>query len=451
MRSKFPGYFLPKKSEFDDLWKRGLVVPDANILLHLLRFRRETRDEILKTLKALKSQLWLPWQAAFEFSRKWREVEEEHRGSYDKLKTTIISEGASLCKLFDGVAKFQIVDAAAEKTKVEKFVKELCKSVDDASKKHPTFLESEKVIDEIEVLFSGSTGELPADEIIAQWKNDAISRYAQKIPPGYKDDKKEGDDKYGDYIIFREMMEVAKSRKLPVLFLSDDRKEDWALIREGQDKGARPEVMQEFWEQTGQRFYSYPLNAFLERAKEYTKVAVSKEAIKDVEIQARQRKERLKEDEAATLRALRNFENHRLTAQSSLDQIRKFEADNLLTSQATSALEQWKKLQAEGLLSTQPTSALEQLRLGARPLSALEQLGLNAHHLGLITRPLSAAEQLGLIGQPPNTHSLDQFRKYVELEEAKTRAAGSLGTETNKSLDAPGAENQETAALPNKE
>jgi hypothetical protein len=297
MRNQFPGYFRPKKSEFDDIWKRGLVIPDTNILLHLLRFRRETRDEIVKTLKAMQTQLWLPYQVGFEFSRRWMEVEEENRASYDRLKESIRAEEATLCKLFDSVGRFQIVDATSEKAKVTKFIDELCRSIEDAAKKRPSSEETEKILDEISTLFTGVVGQFPGAENIIAWKKEAAQRYELKIPPGFKDSKKDGDDKFGDYIIWKEMIDIAKSRNLPVLFLSDDRKEDWALLRSGQDKGPRPEIMQEFWELTGQRFYSYPLTRFLEQAKQYTKVIVSTAAIKDVEHQARRRRERLRQEE----------------------------------------------------------------------------------------------------------------------------------------------------------
>ena len=310
MRSKFPGYYRPTKTEFDDIWKRGLVVPDTNILLHLLRFRRETRDEIIKTLKAFQPRLWLPNQIAFEFSRNWSDVEEDHRTSYAKLKGEIDRVGVGLAKLFDGVARFQIVDAPAEKNKVAKFIKDLCQSIDDASKNHPTLDEAERTVETVSALFDGVTSDAPDPKTLKQWTGEAAERYAKKIPPGFKDDNKQGDDKYSDYIIWREMIGASKAKSLPLLFLTDDRKEDWVSIRNGQYHGPRPELMQEFWKETGQRYYSYPLNVFLERAKDYIKVVVSKSAIKDVENHARRRRER------ALLEQQRSIDSWRLATLS---------------------------------------------------------------------------------------------------------------------------------------
>jgi len=304
MRDNFPGYFRPRQAEFDELWNQGLIVPDTNIFLHLLRYRRETRDEIIKTLKAFEKQLWIPYQVAFEFARRWASVEAANRVSYEKLKTDLQTQGRVLSSLYDGLARYQVVDASGEKAKIEKFVGSLCSSIGEAFKNYPTPEEVESVVDQLSQLVAGAIGKPPTIEIKKEWIAEATERYANKTPPGYKDENKDGSEKYGDFLIWREMQEAAKENSKPVIFLSDDRKEDWVLIRDGQDKGPRPELMQEFWEKTGQRFYNYPLRAFLGYAEKYTKVAVSDNAIKEIEEQARRRKSELQRRE----REKRNLE-----------------------------------------------------------------------------------------------------------------------------------------------
>jgi len=114
-------------------------------------------------------------------------------------------------------------------------------------------------------------------------------RYAAEVPPGYSDaGKKTGDDKFGDYFIWEQMIAEAKSRGLPVIFVTDDRKEDWIQRDGGKDIGPRPELMQEFSERAGQRFYCYPFRAFLEQSRQYVDVKISKEAIKEVDEEAKQ-------------------------------------------------------------------------------------------------------------------------------------------------------------------
>lgn len=48
---------------------------------------------------------------------------------------------------------------------------------------------------------------------------------AAQLPPGYCDSGKA--DPTGDYLIFRQLMDEAKERKLPAMFITDDEKSDW--------------------------------------------------------------------------------------------------------------------------------------------------------------------------------------------------------------------------------
>ncbi|MCM1508984.1 MAG: PIN-like domain-containing protein, partial [Ruminococcus flavefaciens] len=69
--------------------------------------------------------------------------------------------------------------------------------------------------------------ELSIDEVY-QLSANGDKRFKDKIPPGYKDDKKsDGISKYGDYFIWEEVIKYAKDNNLPVIFVTDDIKNDW--------------------------------------------------------------------------------------------------------------------------------------------------------------------------------------------------------------------------------
>ena len=283
MRDRFPGYYRPSQAQFDEMWKTGLIVPDANILLHLLRYGRDTRRQVLDTLSAFQPRLWVPHRVAFEFLRRWRDVDSESRAAFEKLKEAIRREGTTLSGLFDAVTRQQVIDAGAERVKITSFVDALCASVDEAAAKHPSVEESEAIVDEVSDLIGDSVGETPSRELREKWILDGNARYAAKIPPGYKDEAdKQGDDRFGDYMIWEELIAVSKLRALPVIFVSDDRKEDWAVVSNGRDLGPRPDLMQEFAERTDQSFYSYPFIQFLSWSEKYGEVKVSEAAIAEI-------------------------------------------------------------------------------------------------------------------------------------------------------------------------
>lgn len=298
MRKRFPGYFHPTRDEFDEMWEKGLIVPDANILLHLLRYGRDTRQQVLQTLRAFRPRVWIPYRVGFEFLRRWREVDAESRGAYAKLKKQIQDQGNSLTGLFNEFSRFKIIDCDTERTKIEAFITELCASIDEAEKCHPTLAEAEALLDDIAELIGDEIGMAPSNEEMADLIKNGQKRYDFKVPPGYLDAIKDGDDKFGDYLIWEEIISLAKARCSHVIFISDDRKDDWVLRQNGKDVGPRPELVQEFSDRTGQRFYNYSFLKFLEHAEVYARVEVSSEAIAEIEEEERRRKQGEQEEEA---------------------------------------------------------------------------------------------------------------------------------------------------------
>ena len=67
-------------------------------------------------------------------------------------------------------------------------------------------------------MFEGRVGAKPPPERIVAIHKEGEERYAKKIPPGLEDTKKaaEGGDKFGDLVIWKEIIEKAKADKRPV-------------------------------------------------------------------------------------------------------------------------------------------------------------------------------------------------------------------------------------------
>src|SRR5205807_1363558 len=101
-------------------------------------------------------------------------------------------------------------------------------------------------------------------------RKEGEDRYAKKIPPGFEDAKKasEGGDKFGDLIIWKEMIEKAKTDQRPIIFVTDDGKSDWWYVHHGKKVGPHPELVEEFLGTTGQQFHIYELLQFLRYAVE---------------------------------------------------------------------------------------------------------------------------------------------------------------------------------------
>ena len=60
MRTTFLGYYRFTEEEFSTLWKDCLFVLDANVILNLYRYSKNTSDVLLNILKGISERLWLP-------------------------------------------------------------------------------------------------------------------------------------------------------------------------------------------------------------------------------------------------------------------------------------------------------------------------------------------------------------------------------------------------------
>ena len=68
----------------------------------------------------------------------------------------------------------------------------------------------------------------PSQEEIFKWCEEGQNRYKKEIPPGFKDAKnKDGVRKYGDLIIWKELLKFACKQEQDVIFITDDVKADW--------------------------------------------------------------------------------------------------------------------------------------------------------------------------------------------------------------------------------
>lgn len=273
MKNKFIGFYNPTKKEIDFAWKNGIFAFDANSLLNLYRYTDSTRIDFLRALQTIKNKLFLPFQAAYEYHNNRLEVIEGIENAYQNLHD-IVSEN------FDKIVKNQINQFKKHPSILvediiklnDDFLKMLSKELDKQKSKHPDFKTKDDILDELTDLFDNSVGdEFSKDDLIKIYK-DGETRYLNEIPPGYKDlankQKKGPRYIYGDLIIWKELINYAKTKKQPLVFITDDRKEDWWTIQKGKTIRPREELIKEFFDITGIRILIYNADSFLSYAKE---------------------------------------------------------------------------------------------------------------------------------------------------------------------------------------
>lgn len=78
------------------------------------------------------------------------------------------------------------------------------------------------------------------------------------------------------------MIAKAKADKRPVIFISDDVKEDWWWIHRGRKMGPRPELIEEFRAESGQEFHIYEFSQFLRfAAQRFAEIKASVEKVEE--------------------------------------------------------------------------------------------------------------------------------------------------------------------------
>jgi hypothetical protein len=140
------------------------------------------------------------------------------------------------------------------------------------------------------VLFDGKVGELYSIEDLQKIYKEGEERYQQNKPPGFKDTGKENDNsterKYGDLILWKQILAFAKTTSCPIVFVTSEKKEDWWYKKEGKIVSSHFELRREFKEQVDRPFWMYQTNHFLEIAKEKLQIEVSQGSIEEANIVA---------------------------------------------------------------------------------------------------------------------------------------------------------------------
>jgi hypothetical protein len=283
-------YKLPPK-KVNEIWEKGILIVDTNVLLDFYRLGPESRKDLKKSIDFFGERIWLPYQAGLEFHRRRESVIKEFGGSKykefeDKLNETIVNFKDS----FKTFQRHPCIDYKTIEKAIERVGKSLKKKLDTWKNAYPFDAENDEVLEWITTKFDGKTGEdLTPQELLSLYKEGEV-RYRAQVPPGYKDandaEKKEAGQRYvyGDLIIWKSVISKAKKDRVDIIFLTNDNKEDWYEKYKGQTKGPRFELLyREFHKKAGQDIMIMSEATFLKEMKEQTKVHVKDSSIEDAE------------------------------------------------------------------------------------------------------------------------------------------------------------------------
>lgn len=287
MKKLLPEYFKPTEEEIKDIWQNGTIVIDANVLLNLFRYSKNSRNELINILQHYKNRLWVPYQVAFEFLENCQSVPVSlSKALSDTLKEidTIPGELEGHLKL-NQYDKYHILNPVEIRKDIKKFQEKLHEKVEKIKKEYEE-VDKDAIVEQITTLLDGKVGYDFDEKTLDELFKEGERRYKEKIPPGFKDleDKKGAPRRhlYGDFIWWKQAIDYADKNHCDLIIVTDDAKEDWWFKVENETKSPRVELIKEFHNQTSQSFHMYRTGRFMELAKKYDKVAVSDTSIKEV-------------------------------------------------------------------------------------------------------------------------------------------------------------------------
>ena len=92
----FIGYKIASSAELDAALHEAVVAIDANVLLDLYRFRPQTSQDLIKTLRSLGDRLVVPHQALREFWRRRQHAEDSPSAATKAATVALDKSGRSI-------------------------------------------------------------------------------------------------------------------------------------------------------------------------------------------------------------------------------------------------------------------------------------------------------------------------------------------------------------------
>jgi PIN like domain len=237
------------------------VVLDTNVLLFPYRTELKSLIEIRSVYQKLikEGRLFIPARVVREFFRnKASKLLEVTKALSDKYSAVVAPSSIS----------YPLLDDFAEYKTVLKTKKELDESFKAYRAAFGKLLEATSSLEWNDPV-SEMYREIFLPEIINELatKSEDIEealrfRIRNKIPPGYKDASKD-DQGVGDLVIWMTILQIGKTRKQSLLFVTGEEKADW--YHRSNKRGALPryELIEEFRRESGCDFYMSSLSEFL--------------------------------------------------------------------------------------------------------------------------------------------------------------------------------------------
>lgn len=295
--------------KFKDYWEdEPIVVIDTCSLFDLYRIAPKGSRAILKNLWKVEKNIWIPNQVLEEYYRnKKRILKTEHSKfkNVSKEAVDLVTETENeLTKQFLQYGKFQYPKINKFQNELEEILctlKEKAKSFDKKVAKEIVDNKDTLLADEVNDFINrikdrGQYGSSFSYPDLLEIYREGEFRYAYDIPPGYDDKEKTTNKliKFGDLIVWKEILEKSKENYNRFIFITEDATSDWWEKEKKSNSnkvqkiiGPRKELIKEFEAHSqigGEGFLMLNLQEFNKHISKINEVNVKEAYLDNIEI-----------------------------------------------------------------------------------------------------------------------------------------------------------------------
>lgn len=277
MKNTFQEYHPIDSELLTKMWCDALFIFDTNVLLNLYRYSEKSSDEFIHTITELNDRVWLPFQVGLEFNRNRLNVLSDQRNNYTNFEKKIQD-------LIDEIEN-RNRNPFFSQSLTEKFIEikeELNIEIENKVKAYESSIKTDPILEKINSAFDCKVGKPFSSDEISQIQKEGEKRYQNRIPPGYCDIKKPEYERYGDLFLWKQIIQKSKESQIDVIFVLDDRKEDWWFEHHSKTISPRPELLKEFRINTEQNIHFYKPFQFLEYSNKYLESQIADDVIEEV-------------------------------------------------------------------------------------------------------------------------------------------------------------------------
>jgi len=281
MKNLFFEHFGFNNDTKNEIWKNCIFTFDTNVLLDMYNYSEKTKDKFFYIFRQIEDRIWLTNRVVNEFfNNRLNRIKKMINDEYE----LIINNLDNVVKQIEDMKKYEYhhvidEDSFCSYKEYKDIIKE---NLQDQKNKYDKriYNDDDDVLQELGKIFYNKVGKGYDEKKIKELFEEGKGRFENFIPPGFMDkdknkgkvdkNKKESDYTYkeklriyGDFIIWKEIISQSINSACPIIFITNEEKEDWWLNEQGKTIQPRPELIKEFYEHTNNYFYMYKSHQFL--------------------------------------------------------------------------------------------------------------------------------------------------------------------------------------------